>query len=98
MAETRLISQPIERSTAVSEYLIYANLNHDASCLMFYIPYTKYNVDMKYILHLTYIHGWYKVTVNRVRLLPSQLLWNFPDHLKSTAQQRRKKCLDDKLL
>ena len=24
---------------------------------------------------------------NRVRLLPSQLLWNSPDHLKSTAQE-----------
>jgi hypothetical protein len=52
---------------------------------VFYIPHMKHNVYMKYILWLTYIHGWYKVAANRVRLLPSQLLWNFPDHLKSTA-------------
>jgi hypothetical protein len=25
--------------------------------LVAYIPYTKYNVDMKYILYLTYMHG-----------------------------------------
>ncbi len=50
-----------------------------------YLPYTTHNVYMRYILYLTYIQGSHKVAVNRVRLLPSQLLWNFPDHLKSTA-------------
>src|SRR6185369_11779310 len=58
---------------------------------MVYLPHTTHNVYARYILQLTYIHGSHKVAVNRVRLLPSQLLWNFPDHLKSTAPQQRRK-------
>jgi hypothetical protein len=42
----------------------------------------------KYIPHLTYIGDSHRVGMNRVpRLLSSQLLWNLPDYLTSTAAQ-----------
>ncbi len=40
---------------------------------------------MIYILHLTYISRWRSVEGNRVCLLPSQLLWNYPDYLMILA-------------
>src|SRR5689334_15298447 len=58
---------------------------------MVYLPHTTHNVYVRYILYLTYTQSSRKVATNRVRLLPSQLLWNFPDHLKPTAQRQRRK-------
>ena len=36
---------------------------------MSYLPHTRNNVYVRYILDLTYIGGWHKVAANRVRLL-----------------------------
>ena len=59
------------------------------------LQYLQYSINEPYIsligykLYLTYMFIWHKVVENRVRLLFSQLLWNLPVHLKSTAKPRR---------
>jgi len=54
-------------------------------CRVQYLSHTGDIVYMLYILHLTYISRWRSVERNRVCLLPSQLLWNYPDYLMILA-------------
>src|SRR6185436_17013216 len=55
-----------------------------------YIPHTKYNVDMKYILHLTYIHDWYKVGCESSSLTPFSAPLEFPRSPEANSSTEEK--------
>lgn len=85
MANAGFLCQPIKSPPLFCQQLIDSNFHHHLCALVVVqaLPHAEHIVHVAHRARLTYIPAGRRVKGNRVRLLPSQLLWNYPDYLKS---------------